>query len=107
MTPRRRSRLLRRTVYWMLVLAVSLVLVILLLGFFESRDASEVGAAGRPPAQRTCPRDLPIPSSGSDAAQMAARSAGPAVLRHVVGVGHDFVQSAHGMRPCPRTAYVP
>lgn len=46
--PRRSLRLLRvlrYTVYWALVLGVSLILVILLLGFFESRDASEVGAA--------------------------------------------------------------
>ena len=36
--------MLRRVVYWLLVFAVSLALVILLLAFFESRDASEVGA---------------------------------------------------------------
>ena len=42
----RTRRLLRFAAYWLLVLVVSLVLVILLLGFFESRDASEVGAAG-------------------------------------------------------------
>ncbi|WP_332671373.1 hypothetical protein [Aromatoleum sp.] len=42
--PRQRSHWLRRVAYWGLVLVVSVVLVVLLLGFFESRDASEVGA---------------------------------------------------------------
>jgi len=32
--------------YWLLVLAVSLVFVLALLTFFESRDASEVGMTG-------------------------------------------------------------
>lgn len=43
--PRQRSHWLRRVAYWGLVLVVAVVLVVLLLGFFESRDASEVGAA--------------------------------------------------------------
>lgn len=43
--PRQRShRLLQRVAYWGLVLVVAVVLVVLLLGFVESRDASEVGA---------------------------------------------------------------
>lgn len=36
---------LGRVVYWLAVLAVSLVLVGLLLAFFESRDASKIGSA--------------------------------------------------------------
>jgi len=32
--------------YWLLVLALSLVFVLALLAFFESRDAGEVGMTG-------------------------------------------------------------
>lgn len=42
-------RWLGTLVYWIAVLAVSLVLVVLLILFLESRDAAEVDAgAGRP-----------------------------------------------------------
>lgn len=33
-----------RIIYWLAVLAVSIVLLILLVQFFESRDESDVGA---------------------------------------------------------------
>lgn len=36
--------LLGRIIYWLAVLAVSIVLLVLLVQFFESRDDSEVGA---------------------------------------------------------------
>ena len=39
-------RTLARVAYWLLVLAVSLILVFLLLAFFEARDRGDVGAAG-------------------------------------------------------------
>ena len=39
-------RTLARVSYWLLVLAVSLILVFLLLAFFEARDRGDVGAAG-------------------------------------------------------------
>lgn len=76
-------RALGRAAYWLLVLCVSLVFVFLLLLFFESRDASEVGAASvRSPEQvftawRSLPsnpldevlagahRDAPLDASGS------------------------------------------
>jgi hypothetical protein len=35
-------RILLKVLYWLAVLAVSLVLVVLLILFFESRDASQV-----------------------------------------------------------------
>ena len=38
-------RTLARVAYWLLVLAVSLILVFLLLAFFEARDRGDVGAA--------------------------------------------------------------
>jgi hypothetical protein len=39
--------LLRKVIYWLAVLAVSIVLLVLLVRFFESRDESQVegGAA--------------------------------------------------------------
>lgn len=58
LTSRRRLRLRRpdarsrwpravgRVAYWLLVLALSLVFVLALLAFFESRDAGEVGMTG-------------------------------------------------------------
>lgn len=44
-------RLLSKILYWMAVLAVSIVLLVLLVRFFESRDESELeGARAAPPA---------------------------------------------------------
>jgi hypothetical protein len=44
-------RLLSKILYWMAVLAVSIVLLVLLVRFFESRDESELeGAGAAPPA---------------------------------------------------------
>lgn len=44
-------RVLGRIVYWLAVLAVSVVLLILLVKFFESRDESNVDSgAAAPPA---------------------------------------------------------
>lgn len=66
--PRQRSHWLRRVAYWGLVLVVSVVLVVLLLGFFESRDASEVGAAAvteRLPACASCERRAQRDHAGS------------------------------------------
>ena len=40
--------LLKKLVYWLLVLAVSLALVIALILFFESRDQSAVGSTPAP-----------------------------------------------------------
>jgi hypothetical protein len=47
-------RLLLRVLYWLAVLAVSIVLLILLVRFFESRDESQVEgpAAAAPLAAR-------------------------------------------------------
>lgn len=38
-------RLLGKLLYWLAVLAISIVLLILLVRFFESRDASQVEGA--------------------------------------------------------------
>jgi hypothetical protein len=45
-------QILVRILYWAAVLAVSIVLLILLVRFFESRDESQVEGVGahRPPA---------------------------------------------------------
>jgi len=37
-------RILARLVYWLVVLAVSVVLLVLLVSFFESRDESQLDA---------------------------------------------------------------
>lgn len=39
-------RIIGKIIYWLAVLAVSIVLLILLVRFFESRDASQVEGAG-------------------------------------------------------------
>ena len=46
----RARRILFRIVYWLAVLAVSIVLLILLVRFFESRDESSLGGGVVPPA---------------------------------------------------------
>lgn len=38
-------RILAKVVYWLVVLAVSLVLLVLLVRFFEARDESQVDGA--------------------------------------------------------------
>jgi hypothetical protein len=38
--------------YWLAVLVISIVLVVLLILFFESRDQADVGANAPPPAER-------------------------------------------------------
>jgi uncharacterized membrane protein YhaH (DUF805 family) len=38
-------RILARVLYWLVVLAVSVVLLVLLVSFFESRDESQIDAA--------------------------------------------------------------
>jgi hypothetical protein len=45
-------RFVRPLLYWLAVLAVSIVLVVLLILFFESRDQADVGANAPPPAER-------------------------------------------------------
>jgi hypothetical protein len=40
------STILLKLLYWLAVLAVSLVLVVLLILFFESRDKSSLGEPG-------------------------------------------------------------
>lgn len=45
-------RFVRPLLYWLAVLAVSIVLVVLLILFFESRDQADVGASAPPPAER-------------------------------------------------------
>ena len=47
MSPHRLSILLR-VLYWLAVVAISIVLVIGLILWFESRDASEVEGSARP-----------------------------------------------------------
>jgi hypothetical protein len=37
-------RILARVLYWLLVLAISVVLLVLLVSFFESRDESQLDA---------------------------------------------------------------
>jgi hypothetical protein len=44
------ARVLLKIVYWLAVLAVSIVLVLLLIMFFESRDKSSVEGSAAPPA---------------------------------------------------------
>ena len=41
-------RILLKLVYWLAVLAISIVLVLLLVRFFESRDSSEVDSGALP-----------------------------------------------------------
>lgn len=43
----RPGRVILKILYWLAVLAVSLVLLVLLVRFFESRDESQVDGAGR------------------------------------------------------------
>jgi hypothetical protein len=47
MSRRRFGRILGRVVYWLAVLAISLALLVALVLFFESRDESDLGGAGR------------------------------------------------------------
>jgi uncharacterized integral membrane protein len=58
-------RLLGRIVYWLAVLAISLVLLVLLVLFFESRDASDLE---RGQWQAPVPLSLNVlPASGTNA----------------------------------------
>jgi hypothetical protein len=43
-------RILLKVLYWLAVLAISLALVVALIMWFESRDASNVEDSGRGPA---------------------------------------------------------
>jgi hypothetical protein len=43
-------RILLKVLYWLAVLAISLALVVVLIMWFESRDASNVEDSGRAPA---------------------------------------------------------
>ena len=51
MTPERIRRILLRILYWIAVLAVSIVLVLFLVLLFESLDDSSVGSGSARPAQ--------------------------------------------------------
>jgi hypothetical protein len=45
-------RFVRPLVYWLAVVAISVVLVVLLILFFESRDQADVGAKATPAAEK-------------------------------------------------------
>ena len=44
-------RVLGKVVYWVAVLAISLVLLVLLVRFFESRDESQLDRGAGPPTR--------------------------------------------------------
>lgn len=59
------ARVILRIIYWLAVLAISLVLLILLVKFFESRDESDVGSrASAPPPPPALAAVSPAPPSG-------------------------------------------
>ena len=68
----RARRVLAALVYWSAVLVVSAILVIALVLFLESRDASEVGARGGPVAAAATA--APVRTSGAPPRARAGRT---------------------------------